>query len=166
MSRKASGLLIEEDMSELSAGNPAPDFTLPSTTGDIRGSDLWADSKVIVAFYTEDGTPLCQNELKSFADDLPVFEELGAKVVAISSDSLDSHSRFALNLGGVPYPLASDADLKVAREYGVADETTKRSRRAIFVVEQGGTLLHVNPWYSPGNPSQYEEIVRALGFEG
>lgn len=153
-------------MSELAVGSPAPDFTLPATTGEIHGSDLWSDSKVIIAFYTEDGTPLCQNEVMSFADDLPVFEELGAKVVAISSDSLESHGKFAEKVGGVPYPLASDSDLEVSRQYGVADETTKRSRRAIFVVDKGGALLLANPWYTPGNPSQYEAIVRALGFEG
>jgi peroxiredoxin len=62
--------------------------------------------------------------------------------------------------------LASDSDLAATRLYDVADETGKRSRRAVFVIDRGGTVLHAIGWYQPGNVTQYEEVFRALGFEG
>ena len=73
--------------------------------------------------------------------------------------------QYAAALGGLPFPLASDRDLEAARAYGVLDDGGKRSRRAVFVIDKGGAVLHVVPWFQPGNPIQYEEIFAALGFE-
>lgn len=146
-------------------GDRAPDFRLPSTAGEIVGSALWHDAKLVLAFYTEDGTPACQTQVQTLAEDLPMFEELGARLVAISADPLDSHVRFAERLGSMPYPLASDPDLSVARAYGVADDEQKRSRRAVFVIDRGGTVVHANPWFSASSPEQRLAILQALGAE-
>ena len=56
-------------------------------------------------------------------------------------------------------------DSRRVEAYGVVDESGKRSRRAVFVIERGGNIAHVEPWFQPGNPGQYEAIFRALGFE-
>ncbi|MCS6802722.1 MAG: peroxiredoxin [Chloroflexota bacterium] len=144
-------------------GDQAPDFRLPSTAGEIVGSELWRDAKLVLAFYTEDGTPACQAQAQTLAEDLPLIEELGARLVAISADPLDSHARFAERLGGVPYPLASDLDLTVARAYGVADEEQKRSRRAVFVIDRGGVVIYANPWFSAASPEQRLALLEALG---
>ncbi|MBI2867517.1 MAG: redoxin domain-containing protein [Chloroflexi bacterium] len=93
------------------------------------------------------------------------FKELNAEVVAVSADSLEAHQRFAQKLGGVPFPLASDANLRVARLYGVADEGAKRATRAVFVIDKGGVILHANRQYSPGNQGHYLEMFKALGME-
>ena len=53
-----------------------------------------------------------------------------------------------------------------ASAYGVVDDAGKRSRRAVFVIDTGGRILHAEPWFQPGNPGQYEAIFRALGFDG
>jgi peroxiredoxin Q/BCP len=144
-------------------GDAAPDFCLPSTAGEITGSALWCDRKLVLAFYSEDGTPACEAQTLTLAEDLPMFEDLGARLVAVSADPLESHARFAERLGGAPYPLASDPDLTVARAYGVADEEQKRSRRAVFVIGQGGLILHANPWFSASSPEQRLAILEALG---
>jgi peroxiredoxin Q/BCP len=146
-------------------GDTAPDFTLPSTEGDVKLSELAAESKILLAFYSEDNTPLCSSELSVFKEDYEIIEALGARVVAISADNIVEHTDFAERLGGLPFPLASDPHLEVANAYGVADDDGKRSRRAVFVIDRGGLILHAEPWFQPGNPSQYEEIFRALGFE-
>lgn len=146
-------------------GDQAPDFTLPSTDGDLKLSDLVAESKVLLAFYTEDNTPLCSSELSVFKEDYEIVETLGARVVAISSDNIVEHTDFTERLGGLPFPLASDPHVEVANAYGVADDDGKRSRRAIFVIDRGGEILHAEPWFQPGNPTQYEAIFKALGFE-
>ncbi len=147
-------------------GDQAPDFTLPSTSGDVRLSDLWDRGKVVLAFYTEDNTPLCSNEVAMLRDDCDIIRELGAEVVAVSADSLESHADFESRISGVPFPLLSDSGLEAARAYGVVDDAGKRSRRAAFVIDTGGRVLHAEPWFQPGNPGQYEAIFRALGFGG
>lgn len=147
-------------------GDQAPDFTLPSAAGDVRLCHLWDGGKVVLAFYAEDNTPLCSSEVAMLRDDYDVIRELGAEVVAVSADSLESHAEFASRIGGVTFPLLSDSGLEAARAYGVADDAGKRSRRAVFVIDVGGRILHAEPWFQPGNPGQYEAIFRALGFEG
>jgi peroxiredoxin len=146
-------------------GDQAPDFTLPSTEGEIRLRDVTAKQKVLLAFYTEDNTPLCSSEVSVLKEDYEILQQLGARVIAVSADSLESHRQFAGKLGGVPFPLASDEDLETARRYGVAGDDGKRSRRAVFVIDRGGQILHAVPWFQPGNPTQYEEVFVALGFE-
>ena len=90
---------------------------------------------------------------------------LGAQVVAISVDGLDSHREAEERLGGLPFPLGSDITLEASRLYGVLDEAGKRSHRAVFVIDTDGTLLHCNTWYQPANPSQLLEVFIALGLE-
>jgi peroxiredoxin Q/BCP len=146
-------------------GEPAPDFALPGTTGEVRLSDVWARGKVVLAFYTEDNTPLCSTEVAMLRDDYDMVRELGAEVVAVSADSVESHLDFAKRVGGVPFALLSDEGLGATRAYGVVDDAGKRSRRAVFVIDEGGVVLHAERWFQPGNPSQYEAIFRALGME-
>ena len=96
-------------------GDPAPRFTLPTTAGELSLDDLTARGKVVLAFYAEDATPLCSSQLSMLKDDYDTVRELGASVLAVSADSLDSHRQFAERLDGLPFPLASDEDLTVAR---------------------------------------------------
>ena len=146
------------------AGDPAPDFELPSTGGSIRLSEASRDRPVVVAFYMEDNTPTCSSQVAALKGDHDLFEELGANVIAISADPLESHRSFAERLGGVPFTLASDEDLSAARAFGVVDETGKRSRRAVFVVRDGVVQLAI-PWFNPSNSEQYQQIFAALGLE-
>lgn len=146
-------------------GERAPDFTLPSTEGDVSLAGLLSRGKLVLAFYAEDATPLCSTQVAMLKDDYETVRELGATVLAVSADSLEAHCHFAERLGGLPFPLASDESLAVARLYGVADEEAKRSQRAVFVIDESGVVLHAEPWFQPGNPEQYQAIFRALGLE-
>ncbi|HET9477574.1 MAG TPA: peroxiredoxin family protein [Dehalococcoidia bacterium] len=147
-------------------GDKAPDFTLPATTGEARLSALYAGGNVVLAFYTEDSTTLCSSEVAMLRDDYEIIRKLGAEVLAVSADTLESHADFARRIGGLPFPLASDTGLEAARAYGVVDDAGKRSRRAVFVIDTGGLIIHAERWFQPGNPAQFEAIFRALGFEG
>jgi len=149
-----------------SAGDRAPDFSLPSTNGELRLADLLREGRVLLAFYCEDGTPTCSTEIRALADAHEALRELGARVVAVSADGVESHRAFAERLGGLPYPLASDAELAVARAYDVvAEDDRRRSRRAQFVIEQDGSIAYAANPYSPNSLSQLEEALRALGME-
>jgi peroxiredoxin Q/BCP len=140
----------------------APDFALPSTKGEVRLSDLWRDSIVVLMFYAEDGTPSCTRQISTFADEYEPFLEAGAAVVAVSADGLDSHRAFAEKVGDVPFPLVADTELQAADLYGVVDDSGKRTRRAVFLIDRGGKVVHVLPWYNPNNSAQYYEVVEAL----
>ncbi len=147
-------------------GDAAPDFTLPSTDGDIRLSERLRAGRVLLAFYFEDATPTCSTEVEALKDAYETLCDLGADVIAVSADSVESHRAFAQRLGGVPFPLASDAELRVARAYDVvAEDDPRRSRRALFVIEQDGVIAYTANPFSPNSLSQLEGAFRALGLE-
>jgi peroxiredoxin len=98
-------------------------------------------------------------------DDYETVREFGATLLAVSTDSLESHARFVERLGGTPFPLASDASLEVTRAYGVADEDAKRAHRAAFVIDETGMVTHAQPWFQPNNANQYQAIFTAVGLE-
>ena len=149
----------------ITAGEIAPDFTLPAVPAPVSLTELRSRGAVIVVFYTEDSTPLCTRELVPFVNDYSDLTALGAEVVAISSDGVESHAEFARRLG-IPFALASDPDLAVARAFGVADEDSRRARRAVFAIGRDGRLLYANPNHNPGNPADYESVITALGVPG
>ncbi len=147
-------------------GEQAPDFALPSTDGEVRLSDRLREGRVLLAFYFEDATPTCSTEVAALTDAYETLRELGAAVIAVSADGVESHRAFAQRLGGVPFPLASDGELSVARAYdAVAEEDQRRSRRALFVIEQDGVIAYAANPFSPNSLSQLEGAYRALGVE-
>ena len=146
-------------------GEVAPDFTLPSTVGNITLSAVAAEKRVVLAFYMEDKTPGCTQMLSALQGEYDTIRELDAELIGISADSLDSHDAFSESLGGCPFPLASDADLKVASAYGALADDGKGMVRAVFVVDKDGRIVHIIPWFQPGNTGQFFEIFQALGLE-
>ena len=148
------------------AGDEAPDFSLPSTNGEVRLSDLLRTGRVLLAFYFEDATPTCTTEIAALKDAYEPIRELGAEVIAVSADGLESHRDFAERLGRVPFALMSDADLSVAQAYdALAADDPRRSRRALFVIEQDGTVAYAANPFSPNSLPQFEGALRALGLE-
>ena len=146
-------------------GDTAPDFTLPSTAGDITLSEVIAGRRVVVAFYMEDRTPGCTQMLSALQGEYDTIRDLHAEVIAISADSLESHGEFSEALGGCSFPLASDADLKVAAHYGALSDDGKGMVRAAFVVDNDRRIIHSIPWFQPGSTAQFFEIFQALGLE-
>ena len=146
-------------------GDIAPDFTLPSTAGDVTLSAVAAEKRVVLAFYMEDRTPGCTQMLSALLGEYDTIRELDAEVIAVSADSLDSHGAFSELLGGCPFPLASDADLQVAAAYGAVNDEGKGMVRAVYVVGRDGRVIHSIPWFQPGSTAQFFEIFQALGLE-
>ena len=146
-------------------GDIAPDFTLPSTSGDITLSTVASDKRIVLAFYTEDKTPGCAQMLSALQGEYETIQELDAQVIAINADSIESHGAFSESLGRCPFPLASDADLKVATAYGTLTDDGRGMVRAVFVLDKGRRIIHSIPWYQPGNTAQFFEIFQALGLE-
>ena len=133
---------------ELVAGDQAPDFTLPSSSGkSVKLSDL-RGKKVVLYFYPKDDTTGCTKEACTFRDNLPRFGELDAVILGVSKDSLDSHADF-IKKYGLNFTLLSDEDLKVNNLYGTWVEKENYGRkywgteRSTFVVGKDGKIKKV-----------------------
>ena len=97
-------------------GSQAPDFTAPSSDGDITLSAL-KGSPVVLYFYPKDNTPGCTKEACGFRDVRGELEAKGAKVFGVSKDSLQSHERFTEKFH-LNFPLISDPELEIHQAYG------------------------------------------------
>eukprot|EP00727_Mastigamoeba_balamuthi_P004964 m51a1_g14466 putative alkyl hydroperoxide reductase (156) ;mRNA; f:668435-669172 len=131
--------------SKLKVGDKAPDFTLPSPNGDVTLSALLGAGKraVVVYFYPKDETPGCTAEACSFRDQYAVFKDAGAEVVGVSSDSVDSHRKFADNRK-LPFVLCSDAKGDLRRAWGVQGNLFGMiPGRVTFVIDKEGVVRHV-----------------------
>src|ERR1700730_14335191 len=95
-----------------SVGDVAPDFELPGT-GDrtYRLSD-YRGQPVVLVFYPGDSTPVCTAQLRSYSSDMGDFEDLGAQVLALSPQDLESHREFACR-EELKMPLLADTDKAV-----------------------------------------------------
>ncbi|MCH8228804.1 MAG: redoxin domain-containing protein [Chloroflexi bacterium] len=128
----------------LEVGEQAPHFVLPSTQGRFQLSEAYKNKKVVLAFYTEDDTPSCAQELASFKEEYPTVQELGAEVVAVSVDSLDSHDAFCTKVGGYPFPLVSDADRKLTRLYDVSRRLgLAPTKRVTYLIDKSRVIQRV-----------------------
>jgi peroxiredoxin Q/BCP len=122
-------------MSAVAIGDPAPDFTLEGTTGPFTLSEHRGEI-VVLLFYPGDETPVCTKQFCSYRD--TGLEGLGATVVGISAQDLESHQKFTSH-HGLTVPLLADTDKKVAKAYGVSVPVVG-TRRAVFVVDEEGTV--------------------------
>ena len=133
-------------------GEMAPDFELPTQTSDkpIRLSDYKGKQSVVLYFYPKDDTPGCTTESCNFRDMTPDYEEVGAAILGISLDDVDSHRKFA-DKYKLPFPLLADTDTKVSTAYGVYKEKNlygKKSmgiERTTFVIDREGMIAKVFP---------------------
>ncbi len=129
-------------------GEQAPDFCLPSDTGervclrDFRGR--W----VVLYFYPKDMTPGCTQEAVDFRDHLEAFSRLGAVVVGVSADPPERHRRFREKYA-LPFFLLSDEDRTVLKAYGVWQEKKRFGKtywgvvRSTFVIDPEGRVARV-----------------------
>jgi thioredoxin-dependent peroxiredoxin len=118
-------------------GDPAPDFELPGTDGPFRLSDHRGE-RVVLLFYPGDETPVCTRQFCSYRDRADDLTALGATVVGISAQGLDSHAAFIAH-HGLTVPLLADTDQAVARAYGVRRPVVG-TQRAAFVIGEAGAI--------------------------
>jgi peroxiredoxin Q/BCP len=123
-------------------GEQAPEFTLPDADGKpVRLADL-RGKPVVLYFYPKDDTPGCTKEACSFRDQYQDFQDAGAVVVGVSSDSSDSHRKFAQKYR-LPFTLLSDSGGTVRKLYGVPATLGLLPGRVTFVIDGEGVVRHV-----------------------
>ncbi len=143
-------------------GQPAPDFTLPSTAGEITLSQRCKDRSVLLVFYPGDDTPVCTKQLCDYRDHLGVFEDLGVDVLGINPQSLDSHRKF-VEKHGLTFPLLADADKSVCRSYGALN-LMGMAKRALVLVgsDQRVRYSRVDLPIFHRSASELEEVIEGL----
>jgi peroxiredoxin len=95
----------------------------------------------VVTFYVADWHPVCSAQLARYRDLGPELKRLGAELLAISGDTVWSHTAFA-NAHRLPFPLLADDRPRgmTARAYGAYDAHRQAVRRALFVIDAHGTI--------------------------
>ncbi len=120
-------------------GQPAPDFTLPDQDGSPVSLASLGGQWAVVYFYPKDDTPGCTAESCSFRDSYEAFTDAGAKVVGISSDSVESHKAFALKYN-LPFTLLADVDGTARKAFGVGKTLGLIPGRVTYVIDPEGIV--------------------------
>lgn len=145
-------------------GKEAPNFTLKGIfAGRVSDYSLksFAGKWMILFFYPADFTFICPTEVVGFSKMSDAFRSEGAEIFGVSVDSLETHEAWIKELGGVNYPLLSDAGKQVSHAYGVLDEEEGVSQRATFVVNPTGAVNYMVVSHTNVGRS-VEETLRVL----
>ena len=161
----------------LKIGDTAPDFEADTTEGRIRFHDWIGDSWAVLFSHPKDFTPVCTTELGYMAKNKEEFERRDVKIIGLSVDPVDRHSKWAEDIketqGFAPnYPMIGDPDLKISKAYGMlpasasgnsdgrtpADNQTVRN---VFVIgpDKKIKLILVYPMTTGRN---FDEVLRVI----
>ncbi len=164
-------------MTNLKIGEEAPDFEAQTTQGAIRFHEWLGDSWGVLFSHPKDFTPVCTTELGQMARIAPEFEKRNVKVIGLSVDPVDSHSKWVADIeetqGFLPeFPMIGDPELKVAKLYGMlpAEEgSTSEGRtaadnqtvRTVFIIgpDKKIKLMLIYPMTTGRN---FNEILRVI----
>jgi peroxiredoxin len=148
-----SGMHKNSPQRALPAGTDAPDFNLRSTPDQSLTLSEFRGRPVVLTFYPADWSPVCGDQMVLYNEMLKEFHDLGAELIGISVDGAWCHAAFARDRK-LHFPLLADFEPKgdVARQYGVYRHKDGTSERALFVIDENGTIhwsyvspLGINP---------------------
>ena len=149
------------EKSDPQVGNTAPDFTLQDGEGKSWRLEDQRGKVVVLLFYPGDETPICTRQMCSVRDRWEDYSATGAEVVGISTDSVESHQKFAEH-HELPLRLLSDPAAKVAHLYGARSLIPGKVARSVFVIDANGSLRYrdVRPLglFRPKD----DEVLRAI----
>jgi alkyl hydroperoxide reductase subunit AhpC len=161
----------------LQIGDTAPDFEAPTTEGKIRFHDWIGDSWVVLFSHPKDFTPVCTTELGYMAKIKPEFDKRGVKIIGLSVDPVENHSKWANDIketqGFAPnYPMIGDTDLTISKAWGMlpasaSGDVSKRTAadnqtvRNVFVIgpDKKIKLILVYPMTTGRN---FDEVLRVI----
>lgn len=147
----------------ISAGIPAPDFSLPDEKGQLHRLSDFRGQTVVLYFYPKDDTPGCTTEACNFRDDYSAYQEAGIVILGVSPDAIRSHAKFKQKYD-LPFPLLADVDHKVCEQYGVWGLKKFMGReyegvlRTTFLIGPDGIIKKV---FENVKPAQHSQEVLA-----
>ena len=151
---------------KLKEGDPAPDFTVPASSGGTISLSDFRGKSVILYFYPKDDTPGCTKEACAFRDEFAAFKQKGAVVLGVSVDGVKSHAKFVEKYK-LPFTLLADEEKKVVRAYGVWGKKTFMGReylgthRVTFLIGPDGIIKRIWPEVKPEQHAR--EVLEELG---
>jgi peroxiredoxin Q/BCP len=134
----------------LTIGDKAPDFTLPTDGNVSVALKAQRGKKVVVYFYPKDDTTGCTKEACGFRDAMPDFSKIAATIIGISRDSVRAHDKFKQKYA-LPFILASDESGEVCEKYGVWVEKSMYGRkymgieRTTVLIDEKGVIRGLWP---------------------
>lgn len=156
------------DSLRLSAGDPAPAFTLTDQDGASVSLADFAGQRVILYFYPAAMTPGCTTQACDFRDNLSSLAGAGYVVLGVSKDSVEKLKAFQEE-DGLTFPLLSDTDLAVHHAYGAYGEKNSYGRivtgvlRSTFVIDETGTITLAR--YNVKATGHVKSLRKALGLD-
>lgn len=145
---------------------PAPDFSLPATSGKIVCSKDLIGKNIVLYFYPKDCTSGCTQEGKDFAENYKKFASLNTIILGVSRDSLKLHEKFKSEQQ-FPFELLSDAKEKVSKLYDVLKEKIVYDRksygieRSTFLIDKQGILRR--EWRKVKVLGHVDAVLQAIG---
>ena len=155
-------------MSSLRLGDEAPNFTAPSTAGDIDFHNWLGDSWGILFSHPADYTPVCTTELGTVAKYKEAFEKRNVKVAALSVDGLESHHGWVKDINEtqnttVNFPIIADEDRKVATLYDMIhpNADSKLTVRSVFIINPD-KKIKLTLTYPASTGRNFNELLRVI----
>lgn len=152
----------------LAVGDTAPDFTLPTDSGEELTLSSLRGRPVVIYFYPKDDTPGCTTESCEFRDLMPRFDASNATILGISPDSVKSHQKFKTKFE-LPFTLIADTENVACQAYDVWKEKSMYGKqymgvdRTTFVIDKDGKLSHIFGKVKPaGHAAEVMEAVASL----
>lgn len=141
-------------------GDVAPDFTLEGTGDRAYSLSEHRGQPVVLVFYPGDNTPVCTMQLNTYSSDIAQFDELGAQVLGISPQDVDSHEAFS-GVHGFSFPLLADTEKSVGRAYGILGPVGFY-KRSVFVIDRSGQIRYVHRAAAGLTFRKTDELVAAV----
>lgn len=143
----------------MKTGDIAPNFNLIDQYGNDFELYKNLNKKVLLVFYPKDKTPVCSTQLAEYNQNLKEFDNQGIKLVAISSDSVDSHLQFCSNLK-LNFPLLSDASKNIIKSFKAVN-FIGLSKRKLILINTDKKILWIGNMLSV-NYLKTEEILNSV----
>jgi thioredoxin-dependent peroxiredoxin len=146
-------------------GKPAPDFELPSDSGETVTLSSFRGKPVVLYFYPKDNTSGCTTQACGIRDAWSEFEAAGAVVLGVSPDGVASHQKFKGDFD-LPFALLADPEHSVAETYGVWQEKSRDGRtymgivRSTFVIGADGNVVKIMHNVEPATHT--EDVLAVL----
>lgn len=147
----------------LKIGDAAPVFTAQASLGgtvfDFSLADALKAGPVVLYFYPAAFTPGCTVEAHEFAEAIDKYKALGATVIGVSHDTIDTLNRFSVSECRSKFAVAADPDLKVAGSYdAILKKNPKYADRTSYVISQDGKIVYT---YTDLKPDKHVENTLA-----
>jgi peroxiredoxin Q/BCP len=149
----------------LKPGDRAPAFSAATADGsNLDLKDFKGKKNVVLFFYVKDNTPGCTREARAFRDAAAKFDAKNTAVLGVSTNSAESHDRFATN-NELEFPLLADTDATMAKAFGVLKSSGKMAERTTFLIDTDGVVRAVWPKVSiTGHTTEILDRIEELGL--